>query len=116
MKEPKWDGSRFIASFRVRETSVERFPSDCSDNAKAFHRIARDIIGLRYEAFVASSKNNHQISVTFDQCVVDAMCSRKLKCISEPKLEWSKEVTQAVGRNADMLIHLPKGGRIIVEV
>lgn len=117
MQEPRWEDSRFIASFRSVETSVERFPSGCIEYGEAFDDLARMVDNLHYEGYILSPRNNYQVNLTFDQCVVDQMCLASRECISQPRLSAPQEVAEAVGRYADLLLRAPQiGGMIVVEI
>lgn len=117
MQEPRCENSRFIGTFRSVGASVERFPKGCAENEAAFEGLAKIVDGLQYEGYILSPSNSYQVGLTFDHRIVEQVRLLQRQCTSEPLLKAPREIAQAVGRNADLLLQVPEtGGMIVVEI
>ncbi|MDQ6700970.1 MAG: hypothetical protein M3Z36_12390 [Acidobacteriota bacterium] len=54
--------------------------------------------------------------MTFDQSLIARLRANSRECVSEPLLNAPRAVAQAVGRNADVLLRLPHGPMLVIEI
>ena len=72
-KEPHWSNDRLVARFRSVDACVERFPPCATENEQDFRDVASVIEGIKYDGFISSPRNNYQVNLTFDQCLVEKL-------------------------------------------